>query len=340
MTENNGKPNLSFCMDAIGTAVDWTKSLLFRPFDRRKWAWLALIMFIVALGQGGGGGNVGNWAGDGSELGDAGAWIKDNLALFIALIILTVLFMLIVGLIFLYISSCFHFVFLDNIIKDRISIRESFGDMKGKGWSFFLFQLSVAVIVILFVAVVLAIPVILLLSEGTRVAGIVAIIIAILLILLVIIPVAAVMMFTKDFVLPIMYGENLSVLEGWSRLRKMISGLPVHFLAYFGARILIHIALGVIGFMILIALLIPFIIILLPVGGIFGLVIWAAGWSWYWLIVLVPVGILALIAFAYFYQFAILPLSAFSRYYPVVFLNGISEDFKLCPAFDVPQEEL
>ncbi len=334
MSEIKEKPALSLAMDSIGPAIDWTKELLFSPFDKKKWAWLALMTFIIAIASGGGGGNFGNWGGEQLKNSNGVDWIKDNVGLFILLVIFSLLFVLIVRLIFMYFASCFQFVFLDNLIKNSTSIKESFANMKGKGLSFFLFQITIGLIVIVFSTLVLGIPVLMLLSDSTRAAGVVLIIFALILLLLGIIPVLLIMMFTKDFVFPIMYKNNILLKEGWGKLKTLINENKMHFLVYTGIRILIHIGMGIIGIFIFLAALLVSAIVLLPVGGIIGLIIYAVGWSWLWLIFIVPLGIIALLCFAYLLQYAMLPVSVFSRYYPLVFLNNIAPDFELAPDFE------
>src|SRR4051812_41046266 len=139
-------------------AFEWMKTMLFRPFDVAKWLTIAFAAFIS--GNLGGSGNVrglsrlgnGNWNYKATRHGDFGAdwnftpWI-------IAAAVGAVIIALIVGIVWMWVSSRGRFIFTDCVVKNRGAIGEPWREYRREGNSYFLFSLAVAAGMIVLLAI-------------------------------------------------------------------------------------------------------------------------------------------------------------------------------------------
>ena len=154
-------------IDLIEPAVNKTIGLLFKPFNMKFWLKLALIVFLMGSGggggnfgsynpgggggnfgsynPGGGGGNFGGYNTGGGDFNDSDfgdrvnqftGWVRDNIALIAAAAVILILIILLL----VYVSSVMCFVFLESVLKSRIEIIADFRKYMSKGFWVFLFK--------------------------------------------------------------------------------------------------------------------------------------------------------------------------------------------------------
>lgn len=329
-------------IDRIDDAVDMTRSFLL-PFDGGRWARLAVIVFFLIGGSGGGSvfsitGNVPTSVGSvpGDSLPEFSMEFPEftatALAVALGVVAVVVLFGLVVGAI----GAIMEFVFVESLSSDEISIREYFGHYLGRGLRLFAFRLVLgAVTFVLFGGVVL-------LLFGDVVAGLFAgelvvpsasrIVAGVLVLLPLGLAVGVILAlangFTTEFVVPIMLRENRGVIAAWRRFWPTITDQWTEYGAYVLVAFGLHIVTGIVGSIVLgivaVALLIPFAVVavVVGVGALQGGVITAAAIAV--LAVLFAVYLLVLfVAAAVVY----VPIRVFHRQFALLVLGDTNADF-------------
>ena len=140
-------------------ALEWMKAMLFRPFDIAKWLTIAFAAFIAGNPGGGGGGNFsrlgrlgkGDWKYRSETYGNFANW--DVTPLIIAGIIALVILVIILTVVWMWVSSRGKFIFTDCIVKNRGAIAEPWREYRREGNSYFLFSLLIAFAAFVIVAI-------------------------------------------------------------------------------------------------------------------------------------------------------------------------------------------
>jgi hypothetical protein len=267
-------------VDVISPAFEHMKRHLFKPFRFGQWLRLAIVGFLAGeMGSGGGGGV--------RALFDIPASLPSRTqqfqipgmsgrgALFVLGVVLLALLAMILGIIFLYISSRMRFVLFDSIVSGECRIREFWNRHGTPAFRYFIFQLVFGLIGLVSLAIFIGVPVFVAYSGGlfrNPMDHIPALIFGGLIVLFIfvfwLVVFALGTVLTKDFVVPQMALENLTAVEGWRRLWAMMKSEKGAYAGYVGMKILLRlgtaIVLGLIG-------IIVFLILMVPIGG-FGLV--------------------------------------------------------------------
>src|SRR6476660_3662533 len=139
----NGTPPRIEIIAPFQAAFEWMKAMLFRPFDLTKWLTVAFAAFIAGSWGGGnfrGINRIGNgdWKYRMTRHGDVDwnitPWI-------IAAVIGIVVIALVLGIIWMWVSSRGKFIFTDCIVKNRGAIGEPWREYRREGNRYFLFSL-------------------------------------------------------------------------------------------------------------------------------------------------------------------------------------------------------
>jgi hypothetical protein len=146
----NGQPTPKIEIFApFGAAYEWMKAMLFRPFDVTRWLTFAFAAFLAGS-VGGGGGNLGrlgrlgkgDWNYRATRYGDQASDLHIE-AWLIAGIVFAVIIAMILGFVWLWISSRGRFIFTDCVVRNRAAIKEPWREFRREGNSYFLFSLVV-----------------------------------------------------------------------------------------------------------------------------------------------------------------------------------------------------
>src|SRR5205085_7189906 len=131
-------------------AYDWMKAMLFRPFDIVRWLTIAFAAFLAGSFGGSGGGNLGrigrlgngNWKYRATRSGDLPSDLHIETWL-IAGVVAVVLVALILGFVWMWVSSRGRFIFTDCVVRNRAAIKEPWREFRREVNSYFLFSLVV-----------------------------------------------------------------------------------------------------------------------------------------------------------------------------------------------------
>lgn len=112
-------------LEPLDRSWNRARRMLFRPFRLDVWLVLGFAAFLSNLGQGGGGGSW-NWAGRfGRESGnDIGQILHDFLhkPLVLPIVVVGFIALLILGVVFAWVSARGQFVFLDGVLQERAAV--------------------------------------------------------------------------------------------------------------------------------------------------------------------------------------------------------------------------
>lgn len=139
-------------MDATSRAFSRTQKILFQPFDLNKWLAMGFCAFLAMLGKGGGAnfpsGNSFGRDHDGVEqvCEQAVDWIQANLSWVLLLGGGILLLCLALGILFQWLSSRGHFMFLDNVLKNRGAVSDPWRRYAELGNRLFYFRLCVGLV--------------------------------------------------------------------------------------------------------------------------------------------------------------------------------------------------
>ncbi len=324
-------------------ALQNVKRVLLSPFSVRKWLTLALIAFLAGVvgsgGGGGGGGPSGNGGPDFDQMGpQIAAWYQAHTDAIIAGAIGVGIVGLAVFLIMLYVSSIFRFVFMESVITTETRIRESWHRNKAEGLAYMWWRIGFGLISLLLVALLVGGPVILVIFilgsarggegggfaavGGAVVLGLVAIFFALICALVI----GLISAMTRDFVLPLMYLRRIRSVAGWRAFWPILCGNKLGFLIYFLLKFVLAIAAGIVG---MFGAIIGLIVAVIPLAliGLMGwgivLLLGITTWSWWYLAVLIPVGLVIAMLLGYWMTCVLLPIPVWFQSYALKYLGYV-----------------
>lgn len=277
--------------EPLSRAWNRMKAALFKPFDLHKWIVVGFTAFLAGLADWnrGGSGNSRVGVGDDASFGQfisfpgrAWDWLVENPFWFI-LILFGVSFLILLGIVLLWLSSRGKFMFLDNVVHDKAEVANPWREYKKEGNSLFLWRLVFSLVVFSFFVMLVVIFFIgasqLYEDSFDSRIPIPFIILMGLVFLFVFVIIGYISMFLDSFVVPIMYKQRLTATKAWGRFLSIFGKYPFQFIL-FGLLVLVLVVLFVI-FVILAGLFtccIGFFLLIIPyVGTVVTLPFW------YWL---------------------------------------------------------
>lgn len=316
-------------VDAITPAFEHTKKQLFQPFRFAQWTKLAVVGLLAGeLGSSGGCNthnfNLNQHGGAAHHPGFSGI----DPALLAGLIAVLVVTGLVLGIIFMYISSVMRFILFDSVMAKECHIREGWNRRQGPGLRYFLWKLIYLLVMLGGLIVLVGIPAGLAFAAGwlrepkEHVAPLALSAILVFFVLLIFVfLLALVFVLTKDFVVPQMALEDIGVMEAWRRLWWMIKAEKGGYAAYIGMKIVMAIGAGI---MVGIATLILGLIIAIPTVGLSILAVVTgktAGLTWNanTITLAVVVGCVLLAVFMYVIALISVPVIVFFPAYSIYF---------------------
>jgi hypothetical protein len=322
-------------VDTISLAIEHTKQQLFKPFRLGQWTRLAIVGLLAGeLGSGGGF----NWSkfnfphqpGAPRHPFPSG-WGGIDPALLGALIAVLVITALILGIIFMYVSSVMRFVLFDSVVAKQCRIRQGWSRRQGAGWRYFLWKLLYLVVTLGGFMVLVAIPAAFAFAMGwfnqpkTHLFPLVlGGILLFFVLLFFFVAMTVIFVLTKDFVVPQMALEDIGAIEGWLRLWPMIEAEMSGYAGYIGMKILMAIGAGIV---VGIATIILGLLIAIPTIAfsiIAVLTSKSAGLTWnvYTITLALVVGSVLLAIFLYVIALISVPVIVFFPAYSIYFFAG------------------
>jgi hypothetical protein len=324
-----------YAFEAIDDAVDATRAFLW-PFDRGRWARLALLMLFVGGGGvnplqfGGGGGGTGGGppASPGTPTpSPPGALpLVGGVELGIVAAVVVVVALLVVG--FLLVGSVVEFVFVDSLRREAVAIRRYWSEHWRRGVQLFGFRLVLGVVTLAVVVGLLAVVVgPLLLGDSVLSLGLLVVVVPVLVVVSIL--TGLVDGFTTMFVVPVMLAADETVLGAWRRFWPTLTGQWKQYAVYAVLGFVLQLVGGI---LVALATLVGAVVVAIPLGlvGLLGAGLFTvaevAGIAVAALAVLllvVGVVVLSLVASV--------PVQTFLRYYALFVLGDTDEAFDLIP---------
>jgi hypothetical protein len=261
------------------------KIALFKPFDLHKWFIIGFSAFLARLAEGPRSSGSSSWRGDTSvrEFIDfpnkAWEWLMSHPGWFIGIVFI-VIFLIILGVILIWLSSRGTFMFLDNVVHDRAEIAKPWKRYRREGNSLFLWRLCFALICIgLFTSYAIFFFITAsnhYKSSSYERVSVVFMVAMVFISIISAIVIVYISMFLNNFVAPIMYKKNIKTTQAWSRFLSLFKRYPFHFILYglilFLLAILSVIAIAVAG---LLTCCVGFLLLIIPyIGTVITLPIW------------------------------------------------------------------
>jgi hypothetical protein len=189
--------------------------------------------------------------------------------MYAGLIAILVVCALVLWILFLYVSSVMRFVLFDAVVTRYCEIRKRWNARQGPGLRLFGWQLLVLLATLVIFTILVGVPAAIAFGAGWMKAPkqhLLPLILGGMILFFVFaalaIAVIVVHVFTKDFVVPQMALENISAIEGWRRLLRMMRIETGGYAGYAGMKLVMAlgaaIAVGIVSLFVIVILLIPF----------------------------------------------------------------------------------
>jgi hypothetical protein len=248
-------------MEPLSLAWGRMKTALFKPFDIHKWFVVGFNAFLAALMEGTNGGSGGRFGREGN-FGEfihfprvAWAWLMDHPGWAVA-ILFAVLVAVAVIVALTWVSSRGVFMFMDNVVRDRVEIARPWRDYRKEGDSLFLWRLVFGLVTFAVFGLLFALFFIqgaAIYDSGRGVGFYLPLVLGLGLAVFVIVLVwGYIALFLKDFVAALMYKHRVSCGRAWRMFLDALKKAPMHFIGYgllvFLLMILFVVAVVVAGF--------------------------------------------------------------------------------------------
>lgn len=323
-------------VDVVGSAFEHTRKQLTEPFQFGQWWRLALLG--LATGELSSGGGCSNFRGLGNlphpghhsqNLLDSGNPLSQlglDPATIAGIIIVAIIGFLILGLVFVYISSISRFMLFESVLRKRCELSASWERWQRQGLRFFGWQLAVSIIslgvaAMLFLPLLLPVLAVLRRNQEPDLALLVAFLPMISAFLTFGLVLLLIHVLAKDFVVPVMAVDNVGVLEGWRRLFDTLKADPWGFAGYLGMKVILAIGAGIF-FGILSAIVVVVVLIPIAIVGVV-LVIGAKaagfGWGVFTITAAIVAAVLLLGALLYLAGLISVPIAVFFPAYAMYF---------------------
>jgi hypothetical protein len=236
-------------VEPLRLAWERTKSLLFRNSSLETWFVMGFTVWLARLWDNAGMGGS-SWH-DGGSLGKSGIRIRngdwdwfridegafDGIGALGVLVVLGLVVLgLLVALVLTWLSSRGEFCFLDNVVHRRAALVEPWKRTARLGDSLFLWRIAFQIVAgalalaLILPAVLMIVPAV---HDGPfQALGVVGAVLLGVLGLILGLGAALISFWTDQFVVPVMYRAEISVLEGWRRVLPLIRANLDHAVLY------------------------------------------------------------------------------------------------------------
>ena len=286
-------------VDTLTPAFQHTKQQLLQPFRVGQWAKLALVGFLSGE-LSSGGCNSSSFRTPPADGGGSFGMPSIDPALLAGLIAILIVAAVVLGTLFLYVSSVMRFVLFDSVVARNCEIRKGWERRQGAGLRLFVWQILLMLGTFAGLVILVGIPAAFAFGMGWLKAPrehMLPLVLGGILLFMVffafMVAFALVHVMTKDFVVPQMALENVSAMEGWRRFWPMLKSEKGGYAGYIGLKMVMAlgaaVAVGLVSGIVL-------VILLIPVGGVGALVVLAGkaaglGWNLYTITTAVVVGV-------------------------------------------------
>jgi len=345
-------------IDAVDKAVSRTKTALFEPFDFWKWVKLAIIIFFI-------GGMGSNYGGSGTNYQLNSEDFRNNISnidpgrivdfssgisglslnytqstSFLGVIAAIIAFLLLLALIFSYISSVMEFVFVESLVKNEVLFWAYSKKFMGKGFNLLLVRL--ALVLIFFVLFALAfLPFISIIFKESSDFSFPLLIGGIFWFFAVVILLALLGAVVNSFIslaIPLAIYRETGILSAFKMVYRNFRKSWQQVLVYWFIRLLLGIGVAILAIILFGLLILGLIILFIVLDGILYFLLStfiSEPLNW---ILLIPFVIVELLLIFITLMLLSVPLAVFMKYHLLSFLEAWFADSNI-PFFDkVPGE--
>jgi hypothetical protein len=319
-------------IEAISPAIEHTRKQLLLPFRFGQWMRLAFVGLLAGELSSGGGCSMPRFpSGSHGGAGQLPGWGSFDPALFAGLIAILIFSALVLGIVFMYISSVMRFILFDSVLAKECHVRDGWNGRQGPGWRYFVWKLLYALATFAALVILIGIPAFFAFALGwfthpkEHVVPLVLAGIALFFLFgLFFIATAVVYVLTKDFVVPQMALENIGAMEGWRRLWSMMKTEKTSYIGYIGMKILLAIGagiiFGIIGLVFALIFLVP--VAGVAIGAIFAGKAAGLGWNAGTITLAIVAGSVLLAIFFFLTSLLSVPVIVFFPAYSIYFFAG------------------
>ena len=316
-------------IDVVDNAFEKTKKALIEPFSFWKWIKLGIIIFLMG-GSGGlnfNPGGINNQDYGNKEIMPYAGDISEFLQQYMMVILIIAGLVLLLILIFSYISNIMEFVFVHSLVTNQVRFWEYSRKYLRLGFNLFIIRilLILAFFVLLGISMLPILLPILDSPENIGIGFILSIIIWVILIFLVLAIIFGIIGSFINLSIPLAMYHDLGIIAAFKKIAAGFRGDWKEILVYWVVRFVLGIAvaiiIGIAGFILF--------IILLGITALAGVLLYfilgAIGLGWgdpLFLVVFIPYFLIAFTVLMLFILFIIVPGRVFLKYHMLTFLQA------------------
>jgi hypothetical protein len=245
----------------VSPAIEHTKRVLFRPFDLGKWFVIGFCAWLAGLGErggsfnvpgGGGGGHGGGGGQPGQEVQHAFEQVRDyfihNWQWLVPVVATVLLLVFALGFLFIWLSCRGKFMFLHCVALNKAEVAGPWNKYAAEANSLFWFRLGLALVGMLIFLPIFVVIGLIIYSMGIKnnwnPAGFVSLFGLGMVFLVGALAFGIINLFTKEFVVPIMYLQRKRCVEAWGVFRRLLTANVGRFVLYLLFQIVLGLAIG------------------------------------------------------------------------------------------------
>jgi len=267
-------PQPASAVDVISPAIARARRLMF-PYRWSRWWRLGLLALATGeMNSCGSGFSVPNLPSGGGSSGGRAPFPTFPIEAWIPFFIILGIGILVLVLVHTYVASVLRFALFDTVALERFHLRESWSRRHTQGLRFFGFNL---LYVLVFWSVLALFGLMLWVmfrqsfashawGAGTVLLGVVLIFVVLFLAMLAGLGYVVI----KDFTIPMVAIEDLSMTNALARLWRMVGARPGAYAGYLGMKILLSLAagvlLGIVNFFLILIVVVPVVIVAIAIG--------------------------------------------------------------------------
>ena len=324
--------------DVIEGAMTKTRQMLFEPFDLTKWVKLAIILLFIGFGGGGGSNFSSNPSGnsfedfDGSQSGaELDAFVEEvvsgvsaSVHQYMTYSILAVLAILLVIVLFAYISNVMQFVFVESVVRNHVTIQAYIRNNLGNGLRLFILNWTLGLTFL--IAIILSLlPALSAIPEGDFSATFFGSFTLFLIVIVIGIILLVIISSFINLAIPVMLYENVGILKALSKVINTAAHSISQVLVYWIMRGVLGIIVGITAAIIgLIVVLIAGLVLLL-IGIVIYMILTLLGFGFNDSEVLIVLGLFfvaSMLVLIFLAILATVPLPVFMKYHTLLFLRN------------------
>jgi hypothetical protein len=248
----NGTPTKIQIIAPFSAAFEWMKTMLFSPFDLAKYLTIAFAAFLAGnWGHSfrfGRSWNIPDWNYRFTRHTDLGTTDWDIGPWLIAAFVGIGLFVMVLAVVWMWVSCRGRFIFTDCVAKNRGAIAEPWNEFRREGNSLFLFSLAVAFGALVLVGIIGGLLWFVFFGTHGDESGVGGVLVVIVLIVVGMIWLALSLFFAlvTTFMVPVMYRRRCRAMDAFRDVSKLVFANPGPFILFvlFGIALLIALAVA------------------------------------------------------------------------------------------------